>query len=81
MGYARLERRNKSGRWHVSLGGGSLEVVCLMIAKIFKYVGIAIAGGIVVLVSSALLYRKYLQHEVAQERAITSPQAEERKAM
>ena len=44
-----------------------------MVAKIFKYVGIAIGSVIAVLVSSALLYRKYLQHEVAEARAITSP--------
>jgi len=47
--------------------------VRLVVAKIFKYVGIAIGSVIVVLVSSALLYRKYLQHEVAEARAITSP--------
>jgi pimeloyl-ACP methyl ester carboxylesterase len=44
-----------------------------VVAKIFKYVGIAIGSVIAVLVSSALLYRKYLQHEVAEARAITSP--------
>src|SRR5215469_18839451 len=47
--------------------------VRLVVAKIFKYVGIAIGSVIAVLVSSALLYRKYLQHEVAEARAITSP--------
>jgi len=41
--------------------------------KIVKYVGIAVACVIVVVVSSALLYRKYLQHRVAEERAITPP--------
>ena len=44
-----------------------------MIRKIFKYVGISVAGLVVVVLSSALLYRKYLQHRVAEERAITSP--------
>lgn len=44
-----------------------------MIGKIFKYVGIAIACLVVVLLSSALLCRKYLQHRVAEERAISSP--------
>jgi len=47
-----------------------------VIRKLFKYVGMAI-GCVVVLVvvalSCALLYRKYLQHRVALERAITSP--------
>ena len=50
-----------------------LSRVRLVVAKIFKCVGIAIGSVIVVLVSSALLYRKYLQHEVAEARAITSP--------
>jgi proline iminopeptidase len=43
-----------------------------VIRKIFKYVGIAVACLVVVALSSALLYRKYLQHKVAGERAITS---------
>jgi proline iminopeptidase len=42
-------------------------------AKILRYVGIAAACLIVVALSSALSYRTYLQHRVAQERAITSP--------
>jgi pimeloyl-ACP methyl ester carboxylesterase len=44
-----------------------------VIKKIFKYVGIAVACLVVVALSSALLYRKYLQHRVTEERAITSP--------
>jgi len=44
------------------------------ILKLLKYGGIAIAGLLFVVLSSALLYRKYLQHKVADERAITSPQ-------
>jgi proline iminopeptidase len=44
-----------------------------VIWKILKYAGIAIACVVVALPSSALLYRKYLQHRVAQERAISSP--------
>jgi proline iminopeptidase len=44
-----------------------------VIWKILKYVGIAIVCLVVVVLSSALLYRKYLQHEVAEERAIHSP--------
>src|SRR5712675_382788 len=44
-----------------------------VVKKILKYIGIFIACLIVVVLSSALLYRKYLQHTVAQERAITSP--------
>jgi proline iminopeptidase len=44
-----------------------------VIGKIFKYVGIAVACLVVGVLSSALLYRKYLQHKVAEERAITSP--------
>ena len=44
-----------------------------MIRKILKYAGIAIACLAAVVLSSALLYRKYLQHKVAEERAIRSP--------
>jgi pimeloyl-ACP methyl ester carboxylesterase len=44
-----------------------------VIRKIFKYAGIAVACSVVVLLSSALLYRKYLQHTVDQEHAISSP--------
>jgi proline iminopeptidase len=44
-----------------------------MIWKILKYAGIAIACLVVGVPASALLYRKYLQHRVAEERAITSP--------
>lgn len=44
-----------------------------VIWKTLKYAGIAVACVLVVVVSSALLYRKYLQHRVAEERAITSP--------
>jgi hypothetical protein len=44
-----------------------------VIKKIFKYVGIAVACLVVAVLSSASLYRKYLQHKVAEERAITSP--------
>jgi pimeloyl-ACP methyl ester carboxylesterase len=43
-----------------------------VVKKILKYLGIVIACLLVVVLSSALLYRKYLQHKVAQERAITS---------
>src|SRR3984957_16085416 len=49
--------------------GGTRRVV----KKILKYVGMVIACLIVVVLSSALLYRAYLQHKVVQERAITSP--------
>lgn len=44
-----------------------------MIRKILEYVGIAIACVVVLVLSSALLYRKYLQHKVAEKRAISSP--------
>jgi pimeloyl-ACP methyl ester carboxylesterase len=44
-----------------------------VINKILKYAGIAIACLTIVALSSALLYRKYLQHEVSQARAISSP--------
>jgi proline iminopeptidase len=44
-----------------------------MIRRIFKYAGIGLACLVVVALSCALLYRKYLQHKVAEERAITSP--------
>jgi proline iminopeptidase len=43
-----------------------------VIWKISKFVGTALACLVVVALSSALLYRKYLQHKVAQERAIRS---------
>jgi proline iminopeptidase len=44
-----------------------------VIIRILKYLGIGIACLVVVVVSSAMVYRKYLQHKVAEERAITSP--------
>ena len=44
-----------------------------MIWKILKYLGIGLACLVMVALSSALLYRKYLQHQLAEERAITSP--------
>jgi proline iminopeptidase len=44
-----------------------------VIRKILKYVGIAVVCLLVAALSSALLYRKYLQHQVAEARAITSP--------
>ncbi len=43
-----------------------------MIKKILKYAAITIAVFVVALLSSALLYRKYLQHKTAEARAITS---------
>ena len=43
-----------------------------MIKKIFEYGGIAIVCFILVTLSSAVLYRKYLQREVSEGRAITS---------
>ena len=43
-----------------------------MIKKILRYGGIGLACLVVVAISSALLYRKYLQYKVAEERAITS---------
>ncbi len=44
-----------------------------VIKKTFKYAGATILCLVVVTVSWALLYRKYLQHKVFEERAITSP--------
>jgi proline iminopeptidase len=44
-----------------------------VVKKILKYIGIAVACIVVAVISSALLYRKYLQHKVTEERAITSP--------
>jgi pimeloyl-ACP methyl ester carboxylesterase len=44
-----------------------------VVKKILKYIGIAVACIVVAVFSSALLYRKYLQHRVAEERAIISP--------
>jgi proline iminopeptidase len=43
------------------------------IKRILKFVGIAVACLVVAVLSSALLYRKYLQHQTAEARAITSP--------
>jgi pimeloyl-ACP methyl ester carboxylesterase len=42
----------------------------LVIRKIFKYVGISLACLVVVALSSALAFRKYLQHKVVEGRAI-----------
>ncbi|MFI4865476.1 MAG: hypothetical protein ACHQDB_00035 [Steroidobacterales bacterium] len=44
-----------------------------MITSICKYAGITVACLVIVSLSSGLLYRKYLQHIVAAERAISSP--------
>jgi proline iminopeptidase len=44
-----------------------------VVKKVLKYIGIAVACIVVLAISSVLLYRKYLQHKVAEERAITSP--------
>jgi proline iminopeptidase len=44
-----------------------------LIKKILKYVAISVACLLVVSAVSLLLYRAYLQHRIAQERAITSP--------
>lgn len=44
-----------------------------MIRKIIKCIGIAVSCLVVVALSSALLYRKYLQHEVTERRALSSP--------
>ncbi len=44
-----------------------------MIGRIFKCVGIGVACLAIAGLSSALLYRKYLQHTAAKERAIRSP--------
>jgi proline iminopeptidase len=52
---------------------GHLPGMRLVIKKIFKCAGVAAALLAAVLFSSALLYRKYLQHKVAEERAISSP--------
>lgn len=43
-----------------------------MIRRILKRVGIATVCVVVIVISSSLLYRKYLQHIVAENRAITS---------
>ena len=44
-----------------------------MIKKTFKYGGIAIGCLTIVTLAAALLYRKYLQHDVSEVRAIRSP--------
>ncbi len=41
--------------------------------KFLKYAGVTVACLIVIALASALLYRAYLKHEIAEERAITSP--------
>jgi hypothetical protein len=41
--------------------------------KIVKVIAIAVFSLILVALSSALLYRKVLQHKVGRDRAITSP--------
>jgi hypothetical protein len=51
---------------------GDINEVYAVIWTILKYVGIAIACVVIVVVSSALLLQKYLQHRVAEARAITS---------
>jgi proline iminopeptidase len=43
-----------------------------VVTKILKYLGITIVSLIIVIPSSALLYREYLKHKVAEKRAITS---------
>jgi pimeloyl-ACP methyl ester carboxylesterase len=44
-----------------------------VIWKILRYLAIGLACLVIAVLSSALLYRKYLQHKVAEDRAITSP--------
>jgi len=44
-----------------------------VIRKILKYAGTMIACLVVIVSSSVLLYRKYLQHKITEERAISSP--------
>src|SRR5580704_11513064 len=44
-----------------------------LVKKIFKYVLIAAASLVVVALSSALTYRKYLQYKVGEARVIRSP--------
>src|SRR5579864_7008497 len=51
---------------------GTFSGRTIMIGRILKRVGIAIACAVVIVISSSVLYRKYLQHIVAEKRAITS---------
>ena len=51
----------------------SLPARWRFINKILKYVGITLACLTAVVISSALLYREFLQHKVAEERAVRSP--------
>ncbi len=44
-----------------------------VVKNIFKYFGIVIACLIIVGLTSALSYREYLRHQVAEQRAISSP--------
>jgi proline iminopeptidase len=63
------EQRSASVRIAEGTSPGGSRVI----KKILKYVGIAILGLVVVALSSALLYREYLRHKVAKERAIRPP--------
>jgi proline iminopeptidase len=45
-----------------------------LVWKIVKYAVVTVVSLIVAIVLAALLYRAYLQHQVAEQRAIRSPQ-------
>jgi proline iminopeptidase len=49
------------------------KLVIRKILKILKYAGIAVACLVIAALSAALLYREFLRHRAAEERAISSP--------
>jgi proline iminopeptidase len=63
-------RRNKVVALNVQLERE--RWVTALVWKILKYLGLGIVCLVVLALSSALLYRRYLQHKVAEARAITS---------
>jgi proline iminopeptidase len=57
----------------IRINGGTFPRSIAMIKQVLKYIGTALVCLVFLAISSALLYRKYLQHRVAAERAIGSP--------
>ena len=55
------------------ISGEDVSRGSLVIRKILKYAGIGVLCLVVAVLSSALLYREYLRHKVAEKRAIRSP--------
>ena len=65
-------RRNKYSAYAYRRRGASPGAT-FVIGRIFKYAAIGAVCLVVVVLSSALSYREYLQHKAAEGRAITSP--------